>query len=1181
MRRRPPPSEPDGHLRARLPGRRRPRRWPGWIEVERLPSVDLLDRIDAKLKTKELDPRDFERCVIDLLSGRYPGITPITGGTDFGRDADIGELGKGPRLLVTTGDPMPNLTQGLARMKKEHVDITAGVVVATSRPVSATQRGKLAGEAGKAGSRLLQVHDRSWFSLALRRDGYWRRRLLELTSEPPALVARPIELRRYGEDLVLVGRGLELEEIDAGSGDLVVVGPPGMGKTRLLAEAHRVAFVEHDPDGGRLAEDLDDLEPAIVVVEDAARRGGDLRIVQRTREEESHRRFRIAATAWPDEVEKVLEQLDGAVRLDLRLLERPDMDAILRQLGVTNYWLRSAILEQARGRPGWAVILAKTAARGTARNVLDGQALARQVERYVEAAGGDERKLHVLSYIALYGGIAEEGLGELGRRLGMQLAEVTGALHASTHNGLLERSNGTWHVRPEPLRVALIDRWFLGPESREPMRILLAEHPEEEAHLITAALQAALRGSRPGAEIGRERAPRLTATAMEGEVAAMTILHLYAMLDERTAAWAVREWIAPVLADDGCPGAAKAVIRGMLRDVVERFQTAEAVRILLDEALVAKGPANMPGHPLRVLGDVAVTILPEIGTDPQRRERIFRAALDWLTAAPGPDRWAVFTRLCVTVLSPQAAGTWDEPDLPGGFTYGHGPDTAEALSLIGDRLWPALEQRLPEAPDEAVAILADLAAAWLQVGYARLPWDPKPKKQQVELARIVVGRMGRALADRLASAPGLAIRFRRIFGRLAGFAAHVDPDFALLARESVMPVTAHHRSQLRRLARRWRQEGPAATLGRLRSWLPQFQLAGAGMTCEAYVLELVAEDLGEPGAWAAEAIRMQLEAGAPLVLAALRRTGNEDVPELLLAGMEDPVMRRHVLAAALQPGVGAAAADAALRELDAADARCVLPAGWVRNEPDRVVSALLVHRVPEVRAVAAAAICPYDEHGLTLSESDRRAWEAAIVSCQPEHIGQDMLYRLGRSLEFLAKDKPDVATAWFRNRLESAIAKGFADGLPHECRGALAALPGTCKCELLAMVPRHWRSLLFHEGLTGDNPSWLLAAVDAGTLDVTDAGNALDGLGGERFEQLAAELVRRGLPAQRAMTALAVGVRSGEASDFYGGLLGFCKELAGRSDRGLAAIGEAGVARYSVVHAEALDREHRERVLGF
>ncbi len=54
-------------------------------------------------------------------------------------------------------------------------------------------------------------------------------------------------------------------------------------------------------------------------------------------------------------------------------------------------------------------------------------------------------------------------------------------------------------------------------------------------------------------------------------------------------------------------------------------------------------------------------------------------------------------------------------------------------------------------------------------------------------------------------------------------------------------------------------------------------------------------------------------------------------------------------------------------------------------------------------------------------------------------------------------------------------------------------------------------------------------------------------------------------------------LRSGDASKFYEGLLSFCEELA---DPRLAAIGEAGIARYARLRAEALEREHRERVVG-
>ncbi len=53
--------------------------------------VNDLDRIENALATKRLGAAVFERCAQDLLTDLYPGLSPIPGGTDWGRDADIAE----------------------------------------------------------------------------------------------------------------------------------------------------------------------------------------------------------------------------------------------------------------------------------------------------------------------------------------------------------------------------------------------------------------------------------------------------------------------------------------------------------------------------------------------------------------------------------------------------------------------------------------------------------------------------------------------------------------------------------------------------------------------------------------------------------------------------------------------------------------------------------------------------------------------------------------------------------------------------------------------------------------------------------------------------------------------------------------------------------------------------------
>jgi len=80
--------------------------------------MDIRDRIDAVLATKGLDNRDFERRASHSLKSNYPRLTPIAGGTDLGRDADIVPLPNGPRMLATVGPRFANLKRGLSGWKE-------------------------------------------------------------------------------------------------------------------------------------------------------------------------------------------------------------------------------------------------------------------------------------------------------------------------------------------------------------------------------------------------------------------------------------------------------------------------------------------------------------------------------------------------------------------------------------------------------------------------------------------------------------------------------------------------------------------------------------------------------------------------------------------------------------------------------------------------------------------------------------------------------------------------------------------------------------------------------------------------------------------------------------------------------------------------------------------------------
>jgi hypothetical protein len=242
--------------------------------------VDLINRIDEALGADGVNAAEFERCAVALLQDVFPGLSAVEGGHDFGRDGDIyfpigGEWNssrKG-RLLATTGDPRQNIRTGLSRMREEGLSADV-LVLATSRKLSATVRRSLERVADEYGVLEVQCFSRSWFVNRLFREPVWRQKLLpQVSGEVRALAARPSTLMEQAvPDGQLVGRAEELRHIsgllDDGQ-DVVLVGPPGVGKTRICAElGDGVMFVE-STDEGRLLDDVRELAPRVVVVDDA------------------------------------------------------------------------------------------------------------------------------------------------------------------------------------------------------------------------------------------------------------------------------------------------------------------------------------------------------------------------------------------------------------------------------------------------------------------------------------------------------------------------------------------------------------------------------------------------------------------------------------------------------------------------------------------------------------------------------------------------------------------------------------------------------------------------------------------------------------------------------------------------------------------------------------------------
>jgi len=351
--------------------------------------MNKLDQIEKALMDKDLDPKKFERCALDLLLELYPTLTPIPGGTDYGRDGDITTSDSSPpvRLLVTKSYTYKhiraNMVTGLASLAKNDLPVSK-IVLANPGQLNATDRSNLEKGAKEYKVKIIANHGFGFFSSRLRRDGYWRKELLGLSADPIALAKAPWRLAesRWSE-LPLVGREAEINEIKTSESDLILVGSAGVGKTRLLTEFPGVAFADSDASVDQLVDDIRWLEPKILVIDDAARVMNQIRLVSNLRrQEEELRTVRLIAVCWPDEVDELIHEMPKAKVLTLDLLERLHIDQILKSMGVKAISVRSEIMNQAEGRPGWAVALADILYDSGWKDFLNGKSLLSQLDAW-------------------------------------------------------------------------------------------------------------------------------------------------------------------------------------------------------------------------------------------------------------------------------------------------------------------------------------------------------------------------------------------------------------------------------------------------------------------------------------------------------------------------------------------------------------------------------------------------------------------------------------------------------------------------------------------------------------------------------------------------------------------------------------------------------------------------------
>ena len=1169
-----------------------------------------LERIEDALANNDLDPVLFERCAQDLLTETYPGLSPVPGGTDWGRDADVHDgAGTPPRLMVTKSRDYSairsNMVGGLKSLKQHSVSVDR-VVIANPGRLSESRRAKLREAAAGYGAHLEAVYDRGFFASRLRRDGEWRQRLLGLSGDPITVSRLPWRLAESPwSQLPLVGREDFLNRLVTGDGDVILFGKPGVGKTRLLAEVPDVVFVDPDAAEDRLADDIRWIAPQVIVVDDAGQAAGLARFVQRLRRQETDwLNVRLVVVCWPHEIDAARDLLPDAAEIELDLLERPDIDAIVRDMGITGVMARQEILDQAEGRPGWAVALADLLLRSGWEDLLTGRALLGEVDGYLRRSELSDSARDLLAVVAALRGVEDGDLTTLATTAGVPRPDAGRLLRAVAKGGLLDIEqrrtiDGTgcrYSVRPPMLADAVAaEHYLMGDVPLGDITSLLEAWPERRVDLVVTVCTAAQFGSdRARAMIDELVGETLDADLTPHEV--RVVYKNYLLVDERCAA-SVVQWLTDEFSglDDDVKsnGYGLQPVVELLHLAAARYLDRRAVRLMLEMAIYDTRETNPnPEHPLRQLADLCTRFHPDIQPTSDHRSLVAAALGDFLPDEPTDAHWRVWATAAQGVLTPHARGSFNVPENVRQFSITETIVGSDHASLIHEELWPPIRDDLGSAPTAVVAEFSDLVHEWLLVGggYDH-PFGQDHPQDAIERADVVGRAMLADLIELSTGKPGLEARIKST-AEMLDIALPTEltsneeenPFFRDIYRLNGGQVEEEElRADIADWVAGWALEPVDEVVCRLVELRNELNTAGISWPDRVWIAcRSFAGQVDNPQAWVAASLRHGLFPEAAPFADRLVLMQPPELRQLAEECLGDAHARWTMLAALLSNPADDGLLHLAVSQLTLGDY------GWLdhlmtRHElSSEVQHKILVDACAAARgAFAVVLVGRTDDPTESMSEDLRDSFLSAVEEIRPTKLNRHIGYKLINLVEFLAASHPDTLERLIRRCLEDAAPGGLFKALGYDMWRTLHMLPRANKTNLLQSlpVPETHRSFLL-EHLVGPDVDWLEELLNDEEITPEEAVH-VRGLDGRiPIDQMAKLLVPRGIDPSRIAGLAFSGSWSGEASSRYQGLIEQFSTYADTDDPSVSAVGEAGVEIFTQARNEAQEQERLNRIRG-
>ncbi len=1089
-------------------------------------------------------------------------MLPVAGGNDAGLDGS-GFDANGEFGLVATvrDDALANLRKNL----NSHLDAGGRirrVIFATPRVLSGRRQVNLGSAAAELGFELMHVYDGAQLAELLYRDAECRADLLGLAGGLSVLSSYPLS-RRASVQVELLGRADVLEELRQATGDIVIIGKPGIGKTSVVQDLVEQGWGLFDVGSStnNVADAARAMEPHRIIVEDAhfsAQRLVELRHLR----DEAGLRFGIVATTWPGSRSEVASALPGASVVEVGELTRAEILVLIQDLGIKELReLQREIVRQALGRPGLATTLAMAAINGKLLDVATGEVLFEDIVEWCHLTLGQDSH-QLLGVIALSGdhGITVE---QCARYFSVTPIQISDRLKALASGGILDE---TFHlgqrtrylrVQPDVLRYLLVKAVFGGPAAPDWRPV---------ASVFDSAAQALI--PLIGARIRGASVTTRDLTDILLDEAGVRDVQAFASLGPDEAHLALEQFPERKL------------------DIAVQALSVDfpfALRALLELAVGDdRSQGSYPDHPIRQISEFLRN--PRVAIE--RRADAIQITKLWLDS--GGD-----ARVGLEVLSaavhPAISDIYSDPGEGNTITLVEGiylPEDLRRIAGLWDEVLNVIEGKSFPTYEPLLSALHN----WVFPDVAQLARSVDDERRQIArtAASHVVDRLSRSWAGRPGPLSALRDLSRR--GGLQVAAIDVPAEFDTLfperdlgedlplpdaeLMERLKDQEAEMIERVRDLARQWLSLGPQEIASRIafaeqeasrigRSW-PRFT---------PQLCEHLADQYSTPLALLHEldALEVPPDLVAPLLVQVVegRALGWNDQ---ILGHLENARTRFVSVHICLTQPVGADLQGAAIGFMNGGYKNLIQMLAIRHQLDESAIRSLLSHSDAQVSKDTAVAV--WRDRPAELSQETLAMCRETLVKADGDHNDFWLWHAL--------KIDPSLLEAWTREWI-SRNASANGSFLPHEAREAIGALPLTARLRLLEAVSDSIPSFFLGDlitALVGESEEAVDLLFSRPTL-ADYAANALAGLPDEAWAKKAVIACRSGMsPIDIAGACLSRGSRwGGSESEHWDEYVRAFEGLRGVPE--LDAIIDAGVERFSDWRDRARARERREAVFGF